>query len=432
MADLLDRVLDIPPFLDRRPKAEPHVDRAHAKRAPSAAHRWWACPGSIRMSEGVEQRTSSYAAEGTAAHELAAHCLKENLPPENFLGSVIDIAAKSPGEMFGNRGLTDNLTRFEVDEEMVEGVRLYVDVVESLKPKDGDFELDVEQRLDMTHLHPDIFGTGDVVLYQVKAGRLHVVDLKYGKGVAVEPEGNPQLMLYGAGAARRYHNRALNEIVLHIVQPRAPHVRGPVRSWVTDPLALLEFEDDIAAAAKRTEAADAPLVAGEHCRFCPAAGFCPALRDQTMDEAMAEFTDEGVTLPVSPGEVSPDKRAIVLRAADCIQNWVKSVQEFEHGEAMAGRCAPGFKLVAKRATRKWRDEDEVRDKLLVELEKTEDDIHVEPKMKSPAQIEAMLGKKPFAKEMSGFVVKASSGVNLVPEEDPRPAVSVDAASEFGG
>jgi hypothetical protein len=425
---------------------EVHTQRAHAKLAPSSAYRWMACPGSIRMAGDMDDRPSSYANEGTAAHELAAECLKTEADASAYLGAFVDVEngfISRSGIAASGIMTPDGYTVFEVDEEMVEGVQLYLDTVRSLIPKRGEYELDVEQRLDMTHIHKDIYGTGDVVLYQVAAERLHVLDLKYGKGVAVEPTENPQLMLYGAGAARRYHNRPLKEVVLHIVQPRAPHVRGPVRSWSTDPLALMEWESDLRLAAAKVDEAGTDdfdlldplwqktyLTPGDHCRFCKAAAVCPALREQSMADAMAEFRDGEVVLPESPAKMPWRDVAWVLSAADRVMNWIKAVQEYAHAEATAGRVVPGFKLVPKRAVRKWRDEDEIKDKLLVDLAYSADDIHTTPELKSPAMIEKLLGKKRFAAECAAMVSKVSSGLNLVPESDPREAVKAGGLSEF--
>jgi hypothetical protein len=426
--------------------SEAHTQRAHAKLAPSSAYRWIACPGSVRMSEGIEDVTSTYAAEGTAAHELAAFCLQNGHDAIEFLGWVVDTVAADKrlfDAVLGPLTVADGITRFEVDEEMVEAVQLYIDTVQSLIPKSGEYELDIETRLDMTHIHPDIFGTGDLVLYDLGAAWLHVLDFKYGKGVIVSPEENPQGLTYAAGAVRRYHNRPLHGITIHIVQPRAGG--APIKSWSTDPLLLMEFEDDLRAAALRTEEAtrayektritkanlefEKYLVAGDHCRFCKAAPLCPALRDQSMKDAMVEFSDvDGeIIIPAGP-QLTPQEFGKVLWAADRIFNWIKAVQEHAHAEAMAGRTPPGFKLVAKRAVRKWRDEAHAEAHLMKNFGV---DVMTEPKLKSPAQIEKALGKKSFA-EFTDLVQQVSSGTNLVPISDPRPAVSVGAVNEFTG
>lgn len=412
--------LTIPDFLDRR---KAHSKRAHARLAPSASKRWMECPGSVRMSEGIESKSSVYAAEGTAAHELAAHCLSNDYNAERFANYVIDITGKTFGERLLMPGSPLADDRFEVDEEMVEGVQLYLDHVRSLLKE--DCEIDVEQRLDMTHLHPDIYGTGDALIYHAAREALWVLDFKYGKGVAVEVPENPQLLAYGSGAAKRYGNRGLKKITLVVVQPRAPHPAGPIRSAEYDVLDLLEFENKLADAAKATEASDAPLKAGEWCRFCPALPTCPQAREKAVADALSEFAE--------PENMNDEQLASVLKEADSILTWVKAVQAYAHAEATAGRCPPGYKLVPKRASRKWKfEEAEIKDRLCMEFDLSEDDILTEPELKSAPQVEKVIGKKAFQAVEAALVAKVSSGTNLVPIADPRPAVKQDGLEEFSG
>ena len=408
---------------------EAAIDRKHARLAPSAAHRWINCPGSVRLSEAatvVEGRSSIYAAEGTAAHELAAHCLRNGMVPEHFIGTVIDISKTSPGEMFGNRGLTDE-TRFEVTHEMAGAVREYLDLVYGLLRNAAD-ELEVEQRLDMTHVHPEIFGTGDAVIYWPAEQHLHVPDFKYGKGVIVDAVDNPQGGLYGAGAARRKTNRGIKKVTLYICQPRSPG--ETTTEWTFDVFDLFDMEADWAEAAIATEDPDAPLKAGDWCQFCPAKAGCPELRKKVQTAAFGEFDDSVMPAPPSVLDMTADDLAAVLLQADMINGWIKAVQEHAHKQATEGNMPTGFKLVDKRAMRKWKDESDAEDAILIDLGLSLADAMVEPKLKSPAQIEAIAGKKAFAEIAAENVVKKSSGTNLVPLSDKRPAAKADAETEF--
>jgi len=381
----------------------------------------------VRLSDGMPNETSSFAAEGTAAHELCAAALTEGGFVADRLGRYVDVKT---AKIVDTPEDTDDENRFfEITEEMADAVAMYVDHVKGLA--NANSVLEVEQRLDMTHLHPGIFGTGDATVFDPVDRHLHVCDFKYGKGVAVDADDNPQLLLYAAGAARRLHNAQIEKLTMHIVQPRAPHPKGPIRSYEIDLLDLFEFEDTLAAAAAETDKPDAAVVAGDWCRFCPAQPVCPTVRAKRLAAAAEEFGDVGEPIALAPPEtLSDEKLGALLREADQIGNYVKAVQEYAHAQAMAGKMPAGFKLVAKRAVRKWRNDDEAKAKLLaLAIEPFE-----EPKLKSPAKVEGQFPGKNKAerqKAMADLVEAKSSGTNLVPSEDPRPAVAVGAANEFG-
>jgi hypothetical protein len=418
-------------------KAQPHKERAHAKLAPSASHRWIECPGSINATEGIEGKSSFFANEGTAAHELAAQCLNTGDDAKVYFGRVIDITAPDVAARFLKAGapLGDDDTRFEVDEEMVEGVQTYLDYVRDLIKKRGtDAEIEVETRLDMRHVHPSIFGTGDTTIYTPSAAWVDVIDFKYGRGVVVEVDENPQLLTYGTGTVHRLHNRQVKGLTLHIVQPRAPHKDGPCRSWDADLVALMEFEDDLAKAAKATESTDAPRKPGHWCNFCPALPTCPEAREKATAAALDQFRDEEAEAAVDeivyrdPHSLTGEELARVLGEADYILTWVKSVQAYAHEQAVAGKTPPGYKLVQKRAMRKWIDEDEAMSELaMVFGDKT---ILTEPKMKSPAQLEKAVGKRMYEQAAAMLVHKVSSGTNLVPVTDMRPAAKNAGTEDF--
>jgi hypothetical protein len=319
---------------------------------------------------------------------------------------------------------------FQVDEEMVDGVRMYVEHVRSLIGPDTI--LSVEERLDMTHIDEQIFGTGDATVLDLASRHLHVVDFKYGKGVAVDADSNPQLMLYAAGAARRHHNHQIAKLTVHIVQPRAYHFKGPIRTFDLDLIELMEFEGEVEAAAKVTKQPDAPLKAGEWCRFCLAQAVCPERRRKAYEDAIAEFSEDGEITLMPPAEMSMEQLAKVASNADALGDYVKAVQKYLHDLAMGGTKIPGMKLVPKRAVRKWRDQAEAEEFLQV-LGVSRNEMFEEPKFKSPAKLESCFpGKNKVERQqaMADLVEAKSSGLNLVPESDPRPGVEVGAASEF--
>lgn len=389
------------------------MTKAHAKLSPSASERWTQCPGSIRLSEGIPNRETEYSAEGTCAHQLAERCLSKGTDAIDYLGVELKAGAYT----------------FKVDQDMIDAVQTYVDWARALP---GDAEIEYEQKLDLTFVHPEMFGTGDLVAYVPSERRLIVADYKHGRGVAVDPEENSQAKSYALGAAMRMHNRGVDRIDIVIVQPRCPHPAGSVRVWSTDAVALLDWSADLKESALATEDPEARLRPGDWCKFCPAAATCPALADLALETARADFANDGTLLVPDPAKLDRAALAIALDRALIIEGWIKRVREVAHHEAEAGRAVPGWKLVAKRATRKWRlPEERIADTLGMLTHLQADDIY-ERSMRSPAQVEKLLGKKLAASVLPGLIEKTSSGAVLAPENDPRPALSAEAARDFAG
>lgn len=395
---------------------------AHSKLGASSAHRWMACPGSVRLSEGIEKASSSYAKEGTAAHSLAEACLRADDDPSRHIGEEI----LGDGESF------------PVTEEMAEAVQVFIDAV----TRDYDPKTDVlgvERRFDLSTFHPGMFGTCDAIVYKPETKTLRVFDLKYGKGHAVEVTDNPQLKYYGLGAAIEEKRRPISTVELYIVQPRAPHRDGPVRRWDIDIMDLIEWSGELVRAAKATETKNAATAAGEHCGFCPALPTCETARVRNLGVAQATFAAHPVEwTPPAPETLTPEQIAAVLIRAEEVKDWVAAVQQHAHAEAEAGRVPPGFKLVDKRAQRKWADEQEVIKKFEQLGAAT---LYVEPKLRSPAQLEAAVyaaakdrGKKFTKKDAEAlvkpYVIKESSGTNLVPDGDARPEVIASVRTAF--
>jgi hypothetical protein len=400
-----------------------HTARAHAKLKPSSSKRWMECPGSVKLSEGIPDTSSVFADEGTAAHELAEHCLNTGFDPDRFGGWWVDLDAASPGFMIVAKPIEKHRC-FEIDDEMVRGVGIYVDWVRGIKKEYPDAEVEVEARVNVLESH-GVEGTADCVAFSPSTGVLLVADLKYGRGLAVEPEDNPQALCYALGAIRRHHNRGLTKIGVTIIQPRAIHPKGPIRTWWADPVDLLDFEQDLGWAAEATRLPDPPLKAGEWCKFCKAAAICPARKNQVDEAAKNEFGEL-----TSPDQMTGEQLAALLLEADQIAEWCKRVVDYAHHEAAHGRTPVGWKLVAKRATRKWKDPDAALANLSLVVDEAL--LLTEPELKTPAQVEKVMpGRNAAARAafLEEFVKKESSGTVLAQENDPRPAVRAD-TSEF--
>lgn len=369
---------------------------AHAILSASGAHRWMACPGSIRLANGQPDKASVFAQEGTAAHELAERCLRDGYAADRFIGEEIHAGGSS----------------FEVDEEMAEAVQLYLDTVRAeVMRNTGLGELKVEHKFDLSSLYPGMFGTNDACVYHESNGRLVVFDYKHGRGHAVEAVNNPQLLYYAYGAASTlYSDKPLREVELVIVQPRAPHTDGPVRRWALPALDLLDWSADLLVAARATEALDAPLVSGDHCQFCKAAAICPKLRDDSIVAAQMQFGDKAT-------ELSPAQLREILDKADMIEDWLHAVRAHALTVLESGGAVPGYKLVEKRAIRKWKGDFPETD--LLRLGFSRQALYTEKPL-SPAQIEKKLAK-PLRDKLAELTTKESSGYTLAAESDARPA-----------
>jgi hypothetical protein len=381
---------------------------AHAILSPSAAYRWFACPGSIRLSSGVEGKSSVFAQEGTAAHTLAEMCLTGGMDAVIYIGGSIDVDG----------------TLYDVTEEMADAVQVFLDLVRGFV-EDG-YEMRAEVKLDLGHLWPGQFGTGDAVLFKPDIGDLHVVDFKYGRGVVVEPDENPQLLSYLSGAARLFHNHKVESVSAHIVQPRTPG--AAINSWETTVERLADFEDEFRQAAEIASRGDAPLVPGDWCQFCPAAGFCPALRDQSLKIAQAEFTDGDIVLP---DVVKLDARQLgkIMSEVALVEAWCGAVREHALASALDGITPDGFKIVAKMTKRRWVDDDKAAGALRSLYELDDKDLYIR-KIISPAAAEKLVGKA-SAKSLASLTTKPPGGATLAPLSDKRKPLSTDAAGEFG-
>lgn len=277
----------------------------------------------------------------------------------------------------------------------------------------------VEHRFDLSSIYPGCFGTADAVVWNPNTRLLTVTDLKYGAGIPVEVENNVQLLYYALGALVSLKFPA-KEVEIVVVQPRCPHSAGPVRRWRISAVDLLEFEANLVGYAKATEAPDAPLVPGDHCQFCRAEATCPALKEVATALAVRDFSPAKAYDPQDLGEV--------LAKADIIANWVSAVRAFAYAEAQRGREIPGWKLVAKRPTRKWK-EDLNAFQLHRLFGKPEKDFLCEPDLKSPTQVEKLL-KKDEKEKLKHCIVSESSGTKLVRTSESGEAVQAGPSVEF--
>lgn len=376
----------------------------------------------MKLSRGFDDSGSVFAREGTAAHHLAERCLHWRVDASDYRGHVID--ATGGGNIFAHGAVeADGDTRFEVTAEMVDAVQIYLDVVRELIA-DG-YEMEFEQRL-TTPISDGVFGTGDAVGYHPHMQRVAIVDLKYGKGVVVEPEGNEQLLTYAAGVAMRHHNRGVDDALLMIVQPRAPHPRGPKRGCFVTAMELEAHVEKAKAALDSDE-----LRPGPWCKFCPAAGFCAALQYRVAD-AMGAIYKKGLMVGTdNPETYESERLAHALAERELVAGWLKSVDRLAHNQGMKGEPPTGWKMVYANSHRKFKNPSDAVQMLgLYGL--TREEMFEPEQLRSPAQLEKELPKQ-ARRIMATLTHSPKTKLILVSEDDPRPSIdpnSVDGFEDF--
>jgi hypothetical protein len=328
-----------------------------------------------------KQPSSKYADEGTLLHNVISQILDTGHSPIDYIGTTYE-----------NIVLTHEL--------VVDKLLPALSTLDVIDP-DKLMEYATETRVTFGDVIPDVFGSTDFL------GRLGdkaiVLDWKFGDGVAVEAEENAQLMFYAAAAMRTPEAKWVfdeaTEIECIIVQPPS------VKRWTTTPTRIKQFEKELVQAVKDAEKPNAKLCVGDHCRWCTAKPVCP-LMTGAVDRALVTKLDN----------IDAPTISAYLKNADLLEGWISSLRELAFNLIEQGKPLPGYKLVAKRATRKWIDEEVAKAALLVNLT----DV-TETTLISPAVAEKAL-KKLGLSLPEGTVVAVSSGNTLATADDPRPEV----------
>lgn len=386
----------------------------HSILGASSAHRWMHCPGSIRMSEGLPDSTSSYAKEGSAAHYLAEACLRKKQDPGFYAGCVIRRVGNGYSILKNGARRLDG--DFEVDYDMAEAVQLYLDTIRADIAAHPDMSLVIEQKFDLSDLFPGMFGTNDACLCE-PFGKCIVYDYKHGAGVPVDVKDNPQLLYYALGA---YLGNDCADVELVVVQPRARHADGPVRRWELAGDELADWaKDKLIPAAKATEAPGAPLVSGDWCRFCKAAGVCRRPVEDQLAVMKTSFTD--IRVP-QVEELTLDQMIRFHTFWDIFSSCHDAVAAELQRRLMEGETVPGYKLVQKKTNRQWADEKAIITACLPYTKSGLFKIFEEPKVLSPAKLEKLVKQKCVSLDLNQFITKPDGGLTMVSESDRREAV----------
>lgn len=360
-----------------------HENRAHAVLSASASKRWLNCTPSAKLNAEIPDITTQYAKEGTDAHELA----------EYKVNQLLGIKEDNP---------TENLDYY--NQEMEDCTDSYAQYIAEQMSQYSSPVVMVEQRLDFSRYVPDGFGTGDCII--VADDVLTVIDFKYGKGVAVEAEHNPQMMLYALGALEMFSILYdINEIQMVIFQPRIENI-SEFSMPVSD---LLDWaENELKPKAELAAKGEGEFCAGEHCRFCKVKATCRKRAEYNLAIAKYDFAP--------PDMLQDSEIAMTLERADSLTAWAADVKEYALSEALKGRKWNGYKVVEGRSNRKYTDEKMAA----AVVKKAGKDPYSEPKILGITEMTKMLGgKKKFEELLSKYVYKPQGKPTLVPVSDKR-------------
>ena len=367
----------------------------HALLSASSADRWLHCPPSARLSESYEDRGSDYAAEGTDAHSLCEYKLKK----------ALGMKADDPTESLSwfNQEMNDHAT----------GYAVYVlEQVEAAKETCSDPVVLIEQRVDFSRWVKQGFGTADCII--IADGTLQIIDFKYGLGVLVSAEENPQIMCYGLGALEIFDCLyEIDTVRMTIYQPR----RENLSTYELSREDLLRWADEtLKPAADLAFAGDGNFLCGEWCGFCKAKNACRARAKANLELAKYEFK-----LP--PLLTDEDVEEILSKVDDLVA-WASDIKDYALQQAISGKVWTGFKLVEGRSNRKYINDAAVA----AAVEEAGFDPY-EQKLLGITAMQKLLGKSRFEEVLAGLIEKPQGKPTLVPESDKRPAMN-NAKSDF--
>ena len=368
---------------------------SHAVLSASSSHRWMNCTPSARLEREFADRETEAAAEGTAAHALCEHKLRRALK----MRSRKPVSKYDCDEM---DGYTDGYVEFVLEQ------------LAQAKLECADPLVLIEQRLDFSCWVPEGFGTGDCLIVADKL--LHIIDFKYGQGVLVEAEENPQMMLYALGALRLFDSLYdITEVSMSIYQPR----RENVSTWTISVDELNAWaENTLKPKAELAHKGEGEYLPGSWCQFCKAAVKCRARAEEKLQLARFEFAP--------PPLLSDEEIEDILAKLDDLTKWASEIQAYAQDAAVNhGKVWQGFKLVATRTNRRYTDEGAV-----IQAAKDAGYTDIFRKSLIPiTEMEKLMSKKEFNRILGSLVEKPQGRPTLVPVTDKRPALTNTGAGD---
>lgn len=379
--------------------------KKHAVLSASSSNKWLVCTPSVRLEENFENKTSEYMAEGTLAHAIAEFKVKsyflEPIPKATYTRRLNKL---KKDEHFDKEMLTHTDTYLEY----IKGVALETNT----KPF-----IAVEQKVDYSDYAPEGFGTADCIL--ISKNTLHVIDFKYGKGVEVSAEENPQMKLYALGAIKQFGMfYDIKTIRLTIVQPR----KDNISEFETAKEDLLSWgETVVKPQAQKAFMGIGDFVQGNHCRFCKAKGACEFRAKENM-KVVGEIKEKQIR-----GILSNEEIADILNKTEGLNDWIKSVSEYALDEILKGNSVPGYKAVEGKSNRKIVDIDKAFE--ILEANGIDEALLYERKPLTLTQLEKTIGKKQVAESIGDYIEKPKGAPTLAKETDKRQAYEIKTSAK---
>lgn len=373
----------------------------HALLSASGAHKWLHCPPSARLEETLPESTSDYAEEGRLAHALGELKLRKHFTP------------------MGPKAFNKELKQLQVnpryDVEMESCTDAYLEFVQQITHAfPATPHVALERRLDYSHVAPEGFGTGDCLV--IGSGILHVIDFKYGKGVPVAADENPQMILYALGALAAYAMLyPIETVSMSIVQPR---LAEPC-TWTLSAAALMARAEMIRPAAQTAYEGKGDYCAGDWCRFCRAKSNCRARNEQYGNVATALEAFGKAKPPL----ITNDELGDILRRAAPIAAWVADLQEYALAAILRGETVAGWKAVEGRSNRQFSDIDAAFKALTASG--YEEAMLYERKPITLTAVEKLTGKPKFTELLGPYIIKPSGKPTLADETDKREALNLN-------
>lgn len=378
--------------------------KAHALLSASGSHRWLNCPGSVKAEEpylSLDAGSSSYAQEGTIAHELADICLKENVDSWLYIDKTINVP---------------RVGKVKIEKEMARYVQEYLDFVRA--HVENNCQLFTEEQVDFSNIVPEGFGTLDSAVINHEEGICHIFDLKYGKGIRVDAFENTQGQMYALGFLNEYGFMGdIKSFRIHIVQPRIPNNSY----WDISVEDLNKFGEWVTERAELALTETAPRVPGEkQCQWCAAKSDCTALMKFTEEIISGEFDalDDDC---LDEQALSDSQKKVIIDNSKLIIDFLGSVKDSVFDRLKDGGTFKGYKLVEGRSNRVWGDDAE--ETLKKELGE---------KAYKKTLIGITAAQKELGKEkVDELAYKAPGSPTMVPDTDKRKAIVItDVADEF--